>query len=361
MIALPKIPQQKANIFQKVQTVEPMMMQPIIIDEDFINEHEEQETIHGYVVREIIGQTPTGVEMLVENVIGQKFILKAFDEGIEDIGRMEIKLLQILKGKKAVNMTDYFFYNKKLHMVMNYIPYSLQNMIYEQNITLKDIKKIMLRITNIIKYMHDQNILHGDIQPQSFRLTPNNIPSMIASNFQCARILSVDYVPQKLQPVHYRAPEIIQGKQSSKNTDMWSIGCLFYELIMKKPLFDVESLDNVVVQQLHLFKYQHLKAPVINKIEEEMYYKFSTSFLKKLGLSTKAAKLPVYHVYQTQKQFWPTINDEILCMEKWKQEDKENCIKLLYGLLNHDPNKRLSCDAILKSPFLQEQFGFRIK
>ncbi|CAL5988426.1 Kinase [Hexamita inflata] len=348
-----KLVRSEINLFNKHgKDFEPVLLDNISLDDI----QESVEVIHGYLVREEIGQTPTGIEKLVENLSGQKFILKAFDVGLEEIGRIEIRMIQMLKGMKACpNLTDFFYYNKKLHMIINYMPYSLKTMIYEDNLSIQNIKKIMIRITHILKHLHDQSIIHGDIQPLSFRLTPNNIPSTIITNFQCSRIISTDYIPQKQQPINYRAPDIIQGKQTSKQADLWSLGCLFYELIMKKPLFDVESLDIVVIQQLHLFKYQHLKETVINKIIEELYYKFSPNFLTKLGLSTKAAKYPVNHVLQTYKQLvMSTINDEIMCIDKWKQEDKENCIKLLYGLLNHDPNKRFDCMTILKSPFLQE-------
>ncbi|CAL5971088.1 Kinase [Hexamita inflata] len=341
------------NLFNKMGSdFEPIIPNNISLDDI----QETVEVIHGYLVREEIGRTPTGIEKLVENLSGQKFIIKAFDIGLEEIGRMEIRMLQMLKGMKASpNLTDFFYYNKKLHMIINYIPYSLKTMIYEENLTIQNIKKIMIRITHIIKHMHDQNIVHGDIQPQSLKLTPKSIPSMIITNFQCSKIMSTEYTPQKQQPIHYMAPELIQGKQTSKHTDLWSVGCLFYELIMKKPLFNVESLDIVVLQQLHLFKYQHLKDTVINKITEELYYKFSPNFLTKLGLSTKAAKYPVNHVLQAYKELvMITINDEIMCINQWKQEDKDNCVKLLYGLLNYDPNKRHNCMTILKAPFLQE-------
>jgi cyclin-dependent kinase len=57
----------------------------------------------------------------------------------------------------------------------------------------------------------------------------------------------------------YRAPEILLGgRQYSTGVDMWSIGCIFAEMVLKKPLFPGDSeIDEI----FKIFKYVQIFEP----------------------------------------------------------------------------------------------------
>ncbi|CAN0259020.1 unnamed protein product [Ascophyllum nodosum] len=96
-------------------------------------------------------------------------------------------------------------------------------------------------IIDTIEYVHDQNIVHCDIKPESFLLAhPGDERSIKLRGFGAAR--SLDHGPV-ISPVRFdeelMAPEILEGKPHDTSVDMWNIGRVVHVLIAGcEPVFD---------------------------------------------------------------------------------------------------------------------------
>lgn len=99
-------------------------------------------------------------------------------------------------------------------------------------------KALMLQICSATEYLHANWILHRDLKTSNILL--NNRGEIKLADFGMARY-TADPPPKLTQLVvtlWYRAPELLLGAaEYGFEIDVWSIGCIFSELLTKDPLF----------------------------------------------------------------------------------------------------------------------------
>jgi len=84
--------------------------------------------------------------------------------------------------------------------------------------------------------------MHRDLKPQNLLLDNNG--NMKIADFGLARTYSlpIKTYTHEVITLWYRAPEILLGqKQYSTAVDIWSAGCIFAEMAMRKPMFAGDS------------------------------------------------------------------------------------------------------------------------
>ncbi|RMZ76202.1 hypothetical protein DV737_g4920, partial [Chaetothyriales sp. CBS 132003] len=105
------------------------------------------------------------------------------------------------------------------------------------------IKTLMLQLSSAISYLHTNYILHRDLKTSNILLS--NRGEIKLADFGMARFTSTPPPPNLTQLVvtlWYRGPELLLGVQSySFEVDIWSLGCVFAELLTLEPLFQGKS------------------------------------------------------------------------------------------------------------------------
>jgi NIMA (never in mitosis gene a)-related kinase len=99
-----------------------------------------------------------------------------------------------------------------------------------------------------MKHVHDRKIIHRDLKSQNIFLTKDNRIKL--GDFGIARILkkTMEKAKTMVGTPYYISPEIIQGKQYSLMTDIWSLGVVLYELCTLNPPFNAESLHYLALK-----------------------------------------------------------------------------------------------------------------
>jgi len=123
----------------------------------------------------------------------------------------------------------------------------------------------MLQILLGVEYMHSKKIIHRDLKPHNILCFEEDGMRFKLCDFG----LSKPYTDQGCQSPRavtpwYRAPEIcLQNPKYTQKSDMWSIGCIFYEMLSYHPLLrDSLDQDNAIIIKLsHIF-------PEINQYDE---------------------------------------------------------------------------------------------
>jgi serine/threonine protein kinase len=104
-----------------------------------------------------------------------------------------------------------------------------------------------------LNYCHSRRIVHRDLKPQNLLIDSNGHIKL--ADFGLARAFCVPVRPytHEVITLWYRAPEILLGSQSySLPVDIWSTGCIFIEMLNKKPFFT----GDCEIDQLHkIFQY----------------------------------------------------------------------------------------------------------
>jgi serine/threonine protein kinase len=96
---------------------------------------------------------------------------------------------------------------------------------------------ILLSIVRGIEYLHEQNIVHGDIKPTNVLVTSSGVGKL--SDFGSARYFELGLTQTSL-PVTalYAAPELLNGEVGSEKSDVYSFALLAFELETGNPVFN---------------------------------------------------------------------------------------------------------------------------
>jgi cell division cycle 2-like protein len=114
-----------------------------------------------------------------------------------------------------------------------------------------EIKTLLLQLASGVSYLHDHWILHRDLKTSNLLL--NNRGNLKIADFGMARYVG-DPPPAKLTQLvvtlWYRAPELLLGaSRYGPAIDMWSVGCIFGELLTREPLLqgtnEVDELTKI--------------------------------------------------------------------------------------------------------------------
>jgi serine/threonine protein kinase len=116
-----------------------------------------------------------------------------------------------------------------------------------------EIRKIFWQIVKAMNYCHQKKIMHRDIKTSNI-LISDDCKTVKIADFGLARTydLPLKTYTHEVVTIWYRAPEILLGQnQYGTAIDVWALGCVFYELAHKKPLF---SARTEIEQLMKIFK-----------------------------------------------------------------------------------------------------------
>ncbi|KAG7202476.1 hypothetical protein KM043_017047 [Ampulex compressa] len=214
--------------------------------------------IHGFTqvtaFEWIEGQIGEGAQGLVlkayntdneEEVALKKILIRKVEDGIPISVIREIKTLMELKHPYVVYLLDAFPDGLDFTMVVEYMPSGLWEILKDNEImlTVSQIKTYMKMLLEGIAYVHAKNIIHRDLKPANLLI--NNKGLLKIADFGLSRLMWEDTSKPYSHQVAtrwYRAPELLYGsKYYTSAIDMWSIGCIFGELLNNSPLFPGET------------------------------------------------------------------------------------------------------------------------
>ena len=208
-------------------------------------------TVHGVVGR---GKFST-VYLATRNMDNVKVALKKIKLGSTPKERVrekclrEVHLLQTLQHPNIIRYLDSFIaHPNSLGIVIEWatggdLRKHLSN-IAKKNIQLPEpvIWKSFVQICNAIAHMHDRRVLHRDLKPANIFIMDNG--SIKVGDLGLGRTLSDD-TPEAFSKVGtplYMSPESLKGEAYDEKSDIWSLGCILYEMAMLHSPFKEKGL-----------------------------------------------------------------------------------------------------------------------
>uniref|UniRef100_A0A8D2AQF0 mitogen-activated protein kinase n=1 Tax=Sciurus vulgaris TaxID=55149 RepID=A0A8D2AQF0_SCIVU len=189
------------------------------------------------------------------------------------------------------------------------------------------VKVFLYQILRGLKYLHSAGILHRDIKPGNLLVNSNCVLKIC--DFGLARVEELDesrHMTQEVVTQYYPAPEILMGSRHYSNAiDIWSVGCIFAELLGRRILFQAQS----PIQQLDLIT-DLLGTPSL----EAMRTACEGAKAHILRGPHKQPSLPVLYTLSSQAT--------------------HEAVHLLCRMLVFDPSKRISAKNALAHPYLDE-------
>ena len=141
--------------------------------------------------------------------------------------------------------------NKNQYLITPYYQNNLYNYT-SKKLPEKVIKQIIYQIIGGVNYLHSLKYIHRDIKPDNILISSEG--KIILTDFDLCRQESKgkdDPMTRTAVTLYYRAPELFFGDSYYGNKiDIWSIGCVFAELIIGKPIFkannELGTLSNII-------------------------------------------------------------------------------------------------------------------
>lgn len=104
----------------------------------------------------------------------------------------------------------------------------------------------LVQMALAMNYVHDKKILHRDLKTQNIFLTSKG--DIKIGDFGIARVLqhTYDCANTAIGTPYYLSPEICQEKPYNQKSDIWSLGCIFYEIATLNHAFDAQNMKGLI-------------------------------------------------------------------------------------------------------------------
>ena len=160
-----------------------------------------------------------------------------------------------------VSVFDSFMYNGHFCMITNKYDLNLYQYTKQFILCKTDILVIVKQLLKGLIYLKKKQIIHGDLKPENILVNHKEelVTTCAICDFNLAQdaTLLLDYKNTNISTLWYRAPEIYLDIKYSYEIDIWAFGCILYELISKKSLFNPKCTNDNIVNNKKLYE-QHL-------------------------------------------------------------------------------------------------------
>lgn len=141
----------------------------------------------------------------------------------------------------------------KLHLVFEFLDRDLKKYIDSvPQVHPNLIKSYMYQLILGMNYCHSRRVLHRDLKPQNLLIDKEGVLKIADLGLARTFTIPIRQYTHEVVTLWYRAPEVLLGgKLYSTALDMWSVGCIFAELINNRPLFPG---DSEIDELFHIFR-----------------------------------------------------------------------------------------------------------
>ncbi|XP_062159472.1 cell division control protein 2 homolog [Alnus glutinosa] len=181
-----------------------------------------------------------------ETIALKKIRLEQEDEGVPSTAIREISLLKEMQHVNIVKLQDVVHSEKRLYLVFEYLDLDLKKHMDSSPDFGKDLRQVKMFLHQILRgiaYCHSHRVLHRDLKPQNL-LLDRSANVLKLADFGLARAFGIPVrtFTHEVVTLWYRAPEILLGSRHySTPVDVWSVGCIFAEMVNQRPLFPGDS------------------------------------------------------------------------------------------------------------------------
>uniref|UniRef100_A0A8C4LVL2 non-specific serine/threonine protein kinase n=1 Tax=Equus asinus asinus TaxID=83772 RepID=A0A8C4LVL2_EQUAS len=206
-----------------------------------------------YHVLEMIGEGSfgrvyKGRRKYSAQVVALKFIPKLgrSEKELRNLQR-EIEIMRGLRHPNIVHMLDSFETDKEVVVVTDYAEGELFQILEDDGKLPEDqVQAIAAQLVSALYYLHSHRILHRDMKPQNILLAKGG--GIKLCDFGFARAMSTNTMVLtsiKGTPL-YMSPELVEERPYDHTADLWSVGCILYELAVGTPPFYTTSIFQLV-------------------------------------------------------------------------------------------------------------------
>ncbi|XP_044226141.1 serine/threonine-protein kinase 36 [Thunnus albacares] len=256
--------------------------------------------MNSYHVLELVGEgsfgrVHKGRRRFTGQVVALKFMPKVgrSEKELRSLKR-EIDIMRGLQHPNIVQLFDSFETETEVVVVTEYAEGQLFQILEDDgSLPESQVREIACQLVSALYYLHSHRILHRDMKPQNILLGKSGVVKLCDFGFARAMSVSTLVLTSIKGTPLYMSPELVEEKPYDHTADLWSLGCILYELHTGAPPFYTNS---------------------------------------------------IFHLVQL------IVRDSV----RWPDTMSDTCTNFLKGLLTKDPQKRLSWPDLLHHPFVAD-------
>lgn len=296
--------------------------------------------IHDYKVHSVIGQGAYGVVAVGKRLDSDAVVaikkIEPFERELFCLRTLrEVKFLKHFDHPNIIRILDIqkplsFESFTEVYLIQEYMDADLHSVIRAHELSDKHITYMLYQLLKGVKYLHSCGIIHRDLKPAN--LLVNEKCDLKICDFGLARLENdtrkenSSFLTEYVATRWYRAPEIMLSlSQYTKAIDIWSIGCILAEMILREPFFPGKDYRH---QLLLIFE-------VLGTPSDE-----DLNFIK-------LQRAREYIASKTPKQ-------RKIPMKKIFRNANPNAVDFIEKTLTFNPDKRMVIDDCLNHPYVYE-------
>ena len=217
-------------------------------------------SMNDFKIEKVLGKGSFGSVYLVTRKEDQKIyalksvIMEKLNKKEQENSVNEVRILASVNHPNVIGYKEAFWddHNNTLNIVMEYaddgdLQTKIQKMkknlgFFEENL----IWSYAIQMIEGLKALHDKKIMHRDLKSANIFLVKNKRQCKIG-DMNVSKVIKEKVLTTQTGTPYYASPEVWNDKPYSYKSDLWSIGCVIYELCALRPPFKGKDLDELYV------------------------------------------------------------------------------------------------------------------
>jgi eukaryotic-like serine/threonine-protein kinase len=169
------------------------------------------------------------------------------DEMVRKRFQREAQSAALLSHPNIITVYELGFEGDQLFMAMELLDgVDLKHAIAARQMTLDEKIGVVQQICEGLAFAHAHDIVHRDLKPANIHILPSGKVKIM--DFGLARLSGSEMTTtgMVMGTPHYMSPEQVKGQKADARSDIFALGCVFYELLSGHKPFDAESMHGVL-------------------------------------------------------------------------------------------------------------------
>ena len=217
-------------------------------------------SMNDFKIEKVLGKGSFGSVYLVTRKEDQKIyalksvIMDKLNKKEQENSVNEVRILASVNHPNVIGYKEAFWddQNNTLNIVMEYaddgdLQTKIQNM--KKNGGFFDEQLIWsysIQMIEGLKALHDKKIMHRDLKSANIFLVKNKKQCKLG-DMNVSKVIKEKVLRTQTGTPYYASPEVWNDKPYSYKSDLWSIGCVIYELCALRPPFKGKDLDELYI------------------------------------------------------------------------------------------------------------------
>ncbi len=222
---------------------------------DFMTDLEDSDTVGRYKILRKLGQGGTGVVYLARDPYIKRNVAIKISQVASDKGRarffIEAQSAGRLSHQNIVAIHDVGMYKNFCYITMEYIEGpTLDKFCRKKNLLpVNKVTEIIFSVCKALDYAHKQGVIHRDIKPSNIML--DNSGTAKITDFGVAQMTEKTAEMGIFGTPGYMSPEQLRDEIAGDESDLFSIGCVLYELLSGEQAFPGENSFSIIYKITH--------------------------------------------------------------------------------------------------------------